>query len=99
MQNPVQRIPSGETDGIFLRPLSPGSSQQSSTAPRKLFIQLPSFFQHEKEGLVAIGDDTGVEEFVAHELYLKRLNEIHQHLWTTSLTGPARSLHHQAVIG
>jgi hypothetical protein len=49
--------------------------------------------------LQSLSLDHGVEAFLAIELDVSRLNQIHQHLWMVGQAGPGRPLHQHIVYG
>lgn len=71
----------------------------TSTTPQSTFILPAAYYYYNGKGLGHLQRVNDIREFVEYDLNLKRLNDIHKHIWLAGLPMCARPLHHQLSIG
>ncbi|KAJ9653416.1 hypothetical protein H2198_007414 [Neophaeococcomyces mojaviensis] len=90
--------------GILQPPFQQDEALFTSKSPLRqntLSLVLPVLYQHDDRSFIEIDRARAFEclQYLKFDLNVDRLHKIHKHLWYAGLPHPARTLHHQVMIG
>ncbi|EPE36375.1 hypothetical protein GLAREA_05713 [Glarea lozoyensis ATCC 20868] len=97
---PTKPVPFSPENSLFRLPNAKEKAKRNDAYTKEATdcIVLPAQF-YSSGTLQSLTLEHGVDAFLAIEIDVSRLNQIHQHLWMVGQAGPGRPLHQHIVYG